>query len=238
MFRAKKIIKVAALLLPLLSMGVSIKVFAENESEVTHLDELRVTGMQEEELNQSIAPKRVGKEVLESSRATDVGRALRNVPGVYVRDEDGQGLRPNIGLRGTNPDRSKKVVIMEDEILSGPAPYSAPAAYYTPPLSLAEELEIFRGFSAMAYGPNSIGAPLTMSVIRFRKQRHAGWMWVTAVIIRSISKDLLAIGPHGAVIFFSFQEYRPTVSKNWIRTSSPVFIVMISKSRSNMICRK
>lgn len=127
------------------------------EQDTTVLEALRVTGMQEEELNQNIAPKRVGKEVLEAGRITDVSRALKNVPGVYVRDEEGQGLRPNIGLRGTNPDRSKKVVILEDEILSGPAPYSAPAAYYTPSLNLSEELEIYRGFAAMAYGPNSIG---------------------------------------------------------------------------------
>ncbi|MBX3018792.1 MAG: TonB-dependent receptor [Bdellovibrionaceae bacterium] len=132
----------------------------EEASAETQLSTIRVTGMQAEELSQPAAPKRISKETLEEARLTDVGRALRQAPGVYVRDEEGQGLRPNIGLRGTNPDRSKKIVIMQDEILIGPAPYSAPAAYYTPSLNLAEELQIFKGYSAMLYGPNSIGGAI------------------------------------------------------------------------------
>lgn len=137
------------------------EVLPEPEAEsTTQLETIRVTGMQAEELSQSTAPKRISKETLEEARLTDVGRALRQAPGVYVRDEEGQGLRPNIGLRGTNPDRSKKIVLMQDEILSGPAPYSAPAAYYTPPLNFAEQLEIYKGFSAVPYGPNSIGGAI------------------------------------------------------------------------------
>lgn len=129
---------------------------AQTES-TTELETIRVTGMQAEELSQPTAPKRISKEALEEAHVTDVGRALRQAPGVYVRDEEGQGLRPNIGLRGTNPDRSKKVVILLDEILIGPAPYAAPAAYYTPSVNLAEQLEIYKGFSALMYGPNSVG---------------------------------------------------------------------------------
>jgi Fe(3+) dicitrate transport protein len=62
----------------------------------------------------------------------DPAAVLQAVPGVQVRGEDGFGLRPNLGLRGANPDRSKKVTLLEDGVLLGPAPYSAPAAYYFP----------------------------------------------------------------------------------------------------------
>src|SRR5688572_23820242 len=54
----------------------------------------------------------IDKEQLERLEPDDVHRAIRGVPGVYVRDEDGSGLRPNIGLRGASSDRSAKVTLL------------------------------------------------------------------------------------------------------------------------------
>lgn len=125
-----------------------------------HLGVIRVLGGSREEVARAAAPQRVNQEKLKSSQHTDVNRALRNTAGVYIREEDGQGLRPNIGLRGTNPDRSKKIVMLEDGVLIGPAPYSAPAAYYTPSMNHVESLEVYRGFSAVPHGPNSIGGTI------------------------------------------------------------------------------
>ena len=51
---------------------------------------------------------------------------VKQVPGVYARGEDGFGLRPNIGIRGIYPDRSKKVTLMEDGMLFGPRPIPRP----------------------------------------------------------------------------------------------------------------
>ncbi len=82
---------------------------------------------------------------------------LQSVPGVYARGEDGFGLRPNVGLRGVNPDRSKKVTLLEDGILFGPAPYSAPAAYYFPLMTRMQTVRVLKGPSAIQHGPQTVG---------------------------------------------------------------------------------
>jgi len=104
----------------------------------------------------------VNKEQLEQFEFDDIHRVLQAVPGVYIREEDGYGLRPNIGLRGATTERSSKVAIMEDGILIAPAPYAAPAAYYFPLMSRMTQVEVFKGPSAIKYGPNTVGGAINM----------------------------------------------------------------------------
>jgi len=104
----------------------------------------------------------MGEEALEQFEFDDIHRVLQSVPGVYIREEDGYGLRPNIGLRGATTERSSKVAIMEDGILIAPAPYAAPAAYYFPLMSRMSQVEVFKGPSAIKYGPNTVGGAINM----------------------------------------------------------------------------
>ncbi len=100
------------------------------------------------------------EEHLKKMRYDDPNAVVLQVPGVYVRQEDAFGLRPNIGLRGTNPDRSRKVTLMEDSVLFGPAPYSAPAAYYFPMIGRMTGVEVFKGPATILYGPQTVAGAI------------------------------------------------------------------------------
>lgn len=101
-------------------------------------------------------------EQLERDEYDDLHKVLGGIAGVYVRDEDGYGLRPNIGMRGAAADRSAKVTLMEDGVLSGPAPYTAPAAYYVPLVTRMSRIEVTKGPSSIRFGPATVGGAIDM----------------------------------------------------------------------------
>ena len=99
----------------------------------------------------------VDRETLEQSNVFTTNEALRKVSGVNVRDEEGLGLRPNIGIRGTNPTRSSRVLLLEDGIPLTYAPYGDNASYYHPPVDRFETIEVLKGSGQIAYGPMTVG---------------------------------------------------------------------------------
>ncbi len=108
------------------------------------------------------AQSSVGTEVLERGEHDDIHHVLAGVAGVYLRDEDGYGLRPNIGMRGAAAERSAKITLMEDGVLIAPAPYSAPAAYYFPLVTRMSRIDVVKGPSAIQYGPNTVGGAIDL----------------------------------------------------------------------------
>ncbi|MDX2185271.1 MAG: TonB-dependent receptor [Gemmatimonadaceae bacterium] len=99
----------------------------------------------------------LGEQRLLRDRVLSIGEALRKVSGVHVRDEEGVGLRPNIGIRGLNPTRSSKVLLLEDGLPLTIAPYGDNAAYYHPPIERFAGIEVIKGSGQILYGPQTVG---------------------------------------------------------------------------------
>jgi Fe(3+) dicitrate transport protein len=100
--------------------------------------------------------QKISSEELERSRVFTSSEALRKISGVNVRDEEGFGLRPNIGIRGTNPTRSTKILLLEDGLPLSYAPYGDNATYYHPPLERFESVEVLKGSGQISYGPTTV----------------------------------------------------------------------------------
>ena len=100
----------------------------------------------------------ITKKELEILQPLSLQDALKTVPGVFVRgDEGGNGAIPNIGLRGLNPNRSQKVLLLEDGAPIQPSLFIANQSYYSPPVGRMSGIEVLKGASGLKYGPSNIG---------------------------------------------------------------------------------
>jgi Fe(3+) dicitrate transport protein len=140
-------------------------VFAQNEQQE---DTLKVNQLKEVTIIGTSPYKIVGSGAwisfakLQKLNQPDINKVIQTIPGINVRDEEGFGLRPNIGLRGTPVNRSAKITLMEDGILMAPAPYSDPSAYYFPTFARMEQLEVLKGSSQVKHGPYTIGGAINL----------------------------------------------------------------------------
>lgn len=98
---------------------------------------------------------------LETFSYSDPNRVLRLIPGALIQEEEGFGLRPNIGIRGSGSDRSARVVIMEDGVPIAPAIYAAPAAYYFLRMARLSAVEVAKGPAAIRFGPQTVGGAIS-----------------------------------------------------------------------------
>ena len=122
---------------------------------------------------------------LEKYMYTDINDILRQVPGVYLRPEEGYGFFPNISISGVDPNRSNKITILEDGIPSTPAPIADPAAYYAPTAGRMAGFEVLKGSSSLKYGPNTTGGVINYLSTPIPETRIS---YVREVMVRSMRK--------------------------------------------------
>lgn len=99
----------------------------------------------------------IGAERLAAQQPLSANDVLRTVAGVHVQDEEGAGLRANIGIRGLDPDRSRSLLVLEDGIPVALAPYGEPELYYSPPIDRMARVEVIKGSGSILFGPQTIG---------------------------------------------------------------------------------
>ncbi|MFI2811084.1 MULTISPECIES: TonB-dependent receptor domain-containing protein [Microbulbifer] len=145
-----------------LALATSLSVPALAEEGAPTLETLSVIGDSESAKTLPGSAHLVDAEELAKFEFVDINRIVRGVPGVYLREEDGYGLRPNLGIRGSGSGRSGKISLMEDGVLAAPAPYAAPSAYYFPTAGRLNGIEVLKGPGTLKYGPFTVGGAVNM----------------------------------------------------------------------------
>ena len=132
----------------------------ENTEEI--VESVTIIGSKDDQKKLAGSGQIISNKDLLKAMDTDIQKILTAVPGVYMRTEEGYGLRPNISIRGTAIERSAKVAIMEDGVLVAPSPYTSSSAYYFPTTGRIHSVEVLKGPAAVSQGPQTIGGAINL----------------------------------------------------------------------------
>jgi Fe(3+) dicitrate transport protein len=98
------------------------------------------------------------KDQLDARAPFSILEVVREIPGLHVVSEDAAGTHLNVGMRGLNPRRSSRTLMLED---GAPtvffAPYGDPSSHYSTPLERIERIEVLKGSGQILYGPQTMG---------------------------------------------------------------------------------
>lgn len=97
---------------------------------------------------------------IETLRPFTVKEALRRMSGLHVVDEDAFGLNLNVSLRGLDPRRTQRTMLLEDGAPIHLSPYGDPSAHYHPTPDLIDSVELIKGSGQILHGPQTVGGVL------------------------------------------------------------------------------
>jgi Fe(3+) dicitrate transport protein len=151
--------KINFVIMGLLTILFFVPAFADEEEVI---ESVTIIGSAEDQRKLAGSGQIISNDDLLKAMDTDIQKILTAVPGVYMRTEEGYGLRPNISIRGTAIERSAKVTIMEDGVLVAPSPYTSSSAYYFPTTGRIHSVEVLKGPSVVTQGPQTIGGAINL----------------------------------------------------------------------------
>ena len=203
--RFKKKNCTASLFLGLVSIhAVMSMAYAQEVAPESSMATVYVIGGEANLTNLGGAGQILGKKELEDAHVFTVNEALRKVPGVNARDEEGFGLRPNIAMRGLNPTRSTKITLLEDGLPLAYAPYGDNASYYHPMVDRYERIEVLKGASSLMFGPQTIGGVINY-ITPAPRQAFGGY--VQGVLgNRDFNNEKITLGGGGLNLDFGHKE--------------------------------
>lgn len=136
----------------------------ESGTQTIKLDELVITATRKEEkirnLPGSVAV--ISRDEIEQSDAKEVPELLKSIPGVTFGDSYGNGTQFSFGLRGVNPGRCNKVLVMVNGVPMNSGSTGTVFWRDLPPLEQIEKIEVVKGPVSTLYGGFGIGGAVNI----------------------------------------------------------------------------
>ncbi|MEQ1714467.1 MAG: TonB-dependent receptor [Hyphomicrobium sp.] len=145
----------------------------------------------------SSAASRVNAARLDEIQPRTTNEIFHTVPGVHVINDDGLARHGGIGMRGSPPRRSRKILTMEDGQPINMSSWMDPSVHYQPPVDRIESVDVLRG-TVIAYGPNN-----NHGVINYRNLSPFGpnesevSFSIGSVSHKSLDEDAQSASPYG-----------------------------------------
>lgn len=110
---------------------------------------------------------------IDRAQPVDTAEMLRRVPGVQARQEFGGGNRLDVGIRGMDAGRSRRVLMLEDGIPLAINPYSEPDMYFAPNIERYRAIEVVKGSGNILFGPQTLAGTINFVTVSPAERRSA-----------------------------------------------------------------
>lgn len=131
-----------------------VEILTEGSKSRTQMPEVHGAIIYAGKKNEVIKPNKLNADLSINSTRQLFGR----IPGIHIWENDGTGIQTNVATRGLSPNRSWEFNVRQNGYDISSEVFGYPEAYYAPPAEAVERIEVLRGASSLAYGPQVGGA--------------------------------------------------------------------------------